>query len=112
MQLVNNDFSDKILSSISQRFAGIFKGRTEANNRMASLLRSTEFSDENSVLDLVNGIILAVDEDIDNSEKKIVDKKGFYDYLYGLEYVGVSFKLKMGGRDLEELSQNKLFVVK
>ena len=111
MQLVSNDFSDKILSSISQKFAGIFKGRTEANNRMTRLLRSTEFSDENSVLDLVNGIILAVDEDIDNSEKKIVDKKGFYDYLYGLEYVGVSFKLKMGGRDLEELSPGERGIV-
>ena len=111
MQLVNNDFSDKILSSISQRFAGIFKGRTEANNRMTRLLRSTEFSDENSVLDLVNNIVLAVDEDIDNSEKKIVDKKGFYDYLYGLEYVGVSFKLKMGGRDLEELSPGERGIV-
>lgn len=111
MQLVNNDFSDKILSSISQRFAGIFKGRTEANNRMTRLLRSTEFSDENSVLDLVNNIVLAVDEDIDNSEKKNVDKKGFYDYLYGLEYVGVSFKLKMGGRDLEELSPGERGIV-
>ena len=72
--------------------AGVFKGKTEANNRITRLLRSTEFSDENSVLDLVNSIILAVDEDIDNSEKKITDKKEFYDYLYGLEYVGVSFK--------------------
>ena len=111
MQLIDNDFSNKILSSISQRFAGVFKGKTEANNRITRLLRSTEFSDENSVLDLVNSIILAVDEDIDNSEKKITDKKEFYDYLYGLEYVGVSFKLKMGGRDLEELSPGERGIV-
>ena len=111
MQLMDNDFSNKILSSISQRFAGVFKGKTEANNRITRLLRSTEFSDENSVLDLVNSIILAVDEDIDNSEKKITDKKEFYDYLYGLEYVGVSFKLKMGGRDLEELSPGERGIV-
>ena len=111
MQLMDNDFSNKILSSISQRFAGVFKGKTEANNRITRLLRSTEFSDENSVLDLVNSIILAVDEDMDNSEKKITDKKEFYDYLYGLEYVGVSFKLKMGGRDLEELSPGERGIV-
>ena len=91
--------------------AGVFKGKTEANNRITRLLRSTEFSDENSVLDLVNSIILAVDEDIDNSEKKITDKKEFYYYLYGLEYVGVSFKLKMGGRDLEELSPGERGIV-
>ena len=43
MQLMDNDFSNKILSSISQRFAGVFKGKTEANNRITRLLRSTEF---------------------------------------------------------------------
>lgn len=111
MQLVNNDFSDKILSSINQKFAGRFKGKVEANNEMTRLLKRTEFSNEKSVVDLVNDIISAVDEDIDNSEKKIIDKKGFYDYLYGLEYVGVSFKLKMGGRDLEELSPGERGIV-
>ena len=29
MQLMDNDFLNKILSSISQRFAGVFKGKTE-----------------------------------------------------------------------------------
>lgn len=111
MQLVNNDFSDKILSSINQKFAGRFKGKVESNNEMTRLLKRTEFSNEKSVVDLVNDIISAVDEDIDNSEKKIIDKKGFYDYLYGLEYVGVSFKLKMGGRDLEELSPGERGIV-
>lgn len=62
-------------------------------------------------MELVNDIIVAVDEDIDNSEKKIVDKKEFYDYLYNLEYVGVSFKLRMGGRDLEELSPGERGIV-
>lgn len=111
MQLVQEDFAEKVLSSISQKYAGIFKGKVEASNRMAKLLRNTEFSDENSVLELVNNIIIVVDEDVDNSEKKISDKKAFYDYLYGLDYLGISFKLKMGGRDLEELSPGERGIV-
>ena len=63
---------------------------------MGKLIRKTKFSDETSVMELVNDIIVAVDEDIDNSEKKIIDKKEFYNYLYNLEYVGVSFKVRMG----------------
>lgn len=111
MQLAHDNFAEKILSFISQKYAGVFKGKTEANNRMGKLIRNTEFSDEKSVMELVNDIIVAVDEDIDNSEKKIVDKKEFYDYLYNLEYVGVSFKLRMGGRDLEELSPGERGIV-
>ena len=54
---------------------------------------------------------MAVDEDIDNSEKKILDKATFYDFLYSLNYLDVSFKLKMGGRDLEELSPGERGIV-
>lgn len=111
MQLSHEDFSQRILSSISQKYAGIFKGKTEANKRMTTLLRNTVFTDECSVFELVKEIVLAVDEDIDNSEKKIADKKEFYDYLYKLEYVDISFKLKMGGRNLEELSPGERGIV-
>lgn len=111
MQLTQEDFSEKVLSSISLKHAGIFKGRVEASNKMSKLLRQTEFDNEESVLNLVNSIMVVVDEDIDNSEKKVADKKSFYDYLYGLDYLGVSFKLKMGGRDLEELSPGERGIV-
>jgi ABC-type cobalamin/Fe3+-siderophores transport system ATPase subunit len=111
MQLTQDDFSESILSHISLKHAGIFKGRTEASNKMSKLLRQTEFDNEESVLELVKSIMVAVDEDIDNSEKKIADKQSFYDYLYGLDYLGVSFKLKMGGRNLEELSPGERGIV-
>ena len=63
---------------------------------MSKLVRSTEFENEDSVIILLDKIMEVVEEDIDNSAKKIVDKQGFYDYLFSLEYIGVSFKLKMG----------------
>ena len=52
-----------------------------------------------------------VDEDIDSSVKKISDKQQFYNYLYGLEYIGISFKLKLGGRSLTELSPGERGIV-
>lgn len=111
MQLIQDDFAEKVLSSISQRYAGIFKGKAEASNKMSKMLKQTDFNDETSILELVNNIIMAVDEDIDNSEKKILDKATFYDFLYSLNYLDVSFKLKMGGRDLEELSPGERGIV-
>ena len=52
-----------------------------------------------------------VEEDKEKKKKKIVDKQGFYDYLFSLEYIGVSFKLKMGNRDLSELSPGERGIV-
>ena len=111
MQMIQSDFAEQVLSSISQRYAGIFKGKAEASNKMSKLLKQTYFNDESSVVELVRNIMLAVDEDIDNSERKIIDKENFYDFLYGLDYLDVSFKLKMGGRDLEELSPGERGIV-
>ena len=36
--------------------------------------------------------------------KKIQNRQDFYDFLYGIDYLGVKFKLKMGKRNLTELS--------
>ena len=111
MQMIQSNFAEQVLSSISQRYAGLFKGKAEASNKMSKLLKQTDFNDESSVVELVSNIMLAVDEDIDNSEKKIMDKENFYDFLYDLNYLDVSFKLKMVGRDLEELSPGERGIV-
>ena len=79
MQMIQSNFAEQVLSSISQRYAGLFKGKVEASNKMSKLLKQTDFNDESSVIELVSNIMLAVDEDIDNSERKIMDKENFYD---------------------------------
>lgn len=111
IQLSHAEFAEEILSLISQKYAGIFKGRTEALNRMSQLIRETEFNNVESVISFVHNVLVAVDEDIDNSTKKIPDKKALYTLLNNLDYIGVSFKLKMGGRDLEEISPGERGIV-
>ena len=46
MQMIQSDFAEQVLSSISQRYAGIFKGKAEASNKMSKLLKQTDFKDE------------------------------------------------------------------
>lgn len=111
VQRIDPDFQETILSYINQKYAGIFKGKSESQIKIEQLVKKTEFDRENSILKLVNEIMKVVDEDIDMSDKKIVNKAEFYNYLFGLNYIGVSFKLKMGGRDLEELSPGERGIV-
>lgn len=111
IQLIESDFIERVLAFVSHKHAGIFKGKTEAHKLMERLLRSTDFQDKNSLLELLNKIMETVDEDIDSSYKKVPNKESFYEYLYSLDYIGVTFKLKVGGRNLDELSPGERGIV-
>lgn len=111
IQLKDNNIAEQLLAQINQKYAGAFKGKVEANNKMSQLLRETEFDDIESIIQFIKGVLTAVDEDLDASSKKIFSKQEFYDLLCGLNYIGVSYKLKMGGRELEELSPGERGIV-
>ena len=111
IQLEQSDFAETALSLINQKYAGLFKGKSEAYNKMNQLLRKTEFDNVDSVIDFIHDVLVVVDEDLDNSTKKVPDKKALYNLLCCLDYIGVSFKLKMGERDLEELSPGERGIV-
>ena len=68
------------------------------------VIRETEFDNIDSIIHFIREVLHVVDEDVDISSKKIFNKQEFYNLLCGLNYIGVAYKLKMGGRDLEELS--------
>lgn len=104
IQLIDNNIADSLLAQINLKYAGIFKGKAESNIKMNQLLRGTGFNDAESVVGFIREVLKVVDEDMDSSSKKIFNKQEFYDLLCGLNYIGVAYKLKMGGRDLEELS--------
>ena len=111
IQLAERAFVEKVLSFVNHRHTGIFKGKPEAHKLMERLLKETDFRDKTSLLSLLKEIMKVVDEDIDNSERKITDKEAFYAYLYNLNYIGVTFKLKVGDRNLDELSPGERGIV-
>lgn len=111
LQLSQNELGSNILNLINQKYAGVFKGKAEAHSTMESMIRKTEFDNIEGIIGFIQEVMVAVDEDIDNSSKKIADKMELYRLLYNLEYVGTSYKLKMGGRSLEELSPGERGIV-
>ena len=76
IRLMDTAFDENALHYINLKYAGMFKGTTQAREKMSKLVRSTEFEN-----------------------------------LFSLEYIGVSFKLKMGNRDLSELSPGERGIV-
>lgn len=111
LKLKNHNLAEHLLKHINQRYAGIFKGKTESNIKMNSLIGETDFSDWKSIETYINRVINVVYEDLDNSNRKVIDKKVFYKELFELDYIDISFQLKMGDRSLTELSPGERGIV-
>lgn len=111
IQMIDNSLADSLLGNINKNYTGIFKGKTESQNKMNQLIRKTEFNKIDSIISFISEVMNVVDEDIDNSSKKIIDKSVFYKQLHALDYVGVAFSLKVGSRNLDELSPGERGIV-
>ncbi|MBK6088775.1 TrlF family AAA-like ATPase [Ruminococcus difficilis] len=107
----NPNLHKHTLGFINHKFKGRFGRSTEASSEFDKLFRKTNFGNVESVLEFVHDLSTAVTENFENAEKKVQDRQGFYDFLYGLSYIGVNFKLKMGKRNLNELSPGERGIV-
>lgn len=107
----NSNIAQDTLKYINQRYNGKFGRSKDSYHVFDKILRGTDFNNIESVLDFIHSIAEVVTEDLENADKKISDRQGFYDFIYGLSYIGVNFKLKMGGRNLDELSPGERGIV-
>lgn len=107
----NSNLQGHALGFINHKFKGKFGRPAEANSEFDKQYRKTDFSNVESVLEFVHELSVAVTENFENADKKVPDRQGFYDFLFGLSYIGVNFKLKMGNRNLNELSPGERGIV-
>lgn len=111
IQLTEDTFVDKTLSYIVQRYAGIFKGKVESREKMNQIVNGISFDSFDNVCNMLSQINTVITEDMDLAGKKVPDRQNFYDFIFGLEYIGVDFKLKVGSRELSELSPGERGIV-
>jgi len=104
--LKEKNFISLLLSHINQTVKSPFKGQSEGYEKMSSLIKETNFSHQDNVLNLINGILNSISEEADNIEKVFNKNKRFefYNYLTSLKFLNVEYTLEMGGRSLKELS--------
>lgn len=104
-------FKREFLSLVNQKYIGIFRGNEESQKKFDQLYRDTDLKDCNSVWTFADSIAQATVEDLDKAEAKVPNMVEYYDKAYSLEYIGINYKLKLNGRDLEELSPGERGIV-
>lgn len=106
-----SNLPDRVISHINQRYSGKYGRGHNSNQEIEELIHSTDFADKDSILKFIAELSDAVTYDLENASIRISDRQGYYDFIFGMEYIKINFKLKMGTRDLKELSPGERGIV-
>jgi len=101
----------KILSHINQKYNGKYGRSHNSIQEIEECVKITDFEDEDSVMDFVHNMSDVITSDFETADKRVAKQQEFYDLIFGLEYIGVDFKLKLADRSLDELSPGERGIV-
>jgi ABC-type lipoprotein export system ATPase subunit len=111
--IVDSGFLDKFFEFVSQGVSGTFCGVEAGTKTLKALLERQNFDTDEGTAAFVNEMITAlhVDQRLDSKVVKVADqlRKGksvvaLYDFICALEYIKPRYALRMGTKELSELS--------
>lgn len=97
-----HEFPEQFFDLVNQAASGRFRGTAQGGAELESRMTETDWNNVESVLAFANGIIDAIRaEDV---SKQVKDVKRLYDLLFSLEYFDARYELRLGGKNLNQLS--------
>lgn len=102
--LPNDNFNDKFLGMINQSVSSDFKGKSEGYAKLKEITSKYNFNQEDDVNNFVKDIYNRLTTDKDKVNKLLKDREELYNYLFSLEYLKVEYKLKLGSKNMNQLS--------
>lgn len=108
-------FIEKFFDHINAGAKGSFIGREEGHKRLMQIIEDSDFNSRNGFITFIQEIIANIFKDRrsdqNNADRRLEDqlKKGyepidFYNFLFSLDYLNPIYKLKLGDKELSELS--------
>ena len=107
----DHNLSQNILNYINQRYNGKYGRSHNSLQEIEARIKETDFGNEDSVISFVCDMENVITSELESAENRVPKRQDFYDFIFGLTYIGVNFKLKMGNRSLEELSPGERGIV-
>ena len=103
--------ASNILRFINQKYNGKYGRSHNSLQEIENRVKTTDFGDEMEVMAFIHDLAEVITSDFETAEKRVSNRQEFYDFIFGLEYIGVNFKLKMGNHPLEELSPGERGII-
>ena len=105
--VLDRTFSDEFLRFVNKRKRGYFQGASESDSRLKVMISETDWNDFNLVWNFIEGALqkLSIHDGAEMAIKdQITDVKEFYDYLFSLDFLSAKYELRLGDKNLNELS--------
>jgi ABC-type lipoprotein export system ATPase subunit len=112
--VATTSFESNFLDFIHRGRKGSFYGEDESRAAIRGLLKSHNFNNTESVIAFTDAVLKALSEVERDGDKEAVqissqlrDKKKLtelYDFLFGLDYLDIRYNLRLGGKDISQLS--------
>jgi hypothetical protein len=100
------NFYREFLGYIDKIKSGCFRGVSDGESKIKSIVEDNGFSDTNNIKKLLETIINSLEEDSAVISEQVNKEKinAFYDYVFSLDYIKPKYELKLGGKVLGQLS--------
>ncbi|MER9428795.1 hypothetical protein NKI67_09735 [Mesorhizobium sp. M0408] len=103
----DREFADELLGKINKSRRGPFHGSKNPEGVLRTLLNDVNWNEFSTIDAFAAKIVEIMKGNDDNgaySLEEQVDPKDFYDFLYSLDYFSASYELRLGSKNLDELS--------
>lgn len=114
VSIVNSNFEVGFFDFISQNKIGSFYGRDEGTRNLDRILSSYNLNDKDDVVCLVNELMKNLHTDIKDAKRTNLTissqlksgktKLDLYNFIFSLEFLEPRYVLRVGGKDLHQLS--------
>lgn len=106
--VLERDFSESFLNLIKKNRRGPFHGANDPERKLKGLVSDVDWDSFESVQRFIGTVLAQMTSEEGGTplrlEDQVVHVKDFYDFLYSLEYFAASYELRLGGKNLNELS--------
>ncbi len=105
--IVDPSFRRDFIHHINRQKRGPYRVEQDALRELTQAIESTDWNDANSIIKFCNGLVSKM-RDYNGETLSVVDQvrdvKQFYDFLFSLDYLSPKYELRLGGKNLNELS--------
>ena len=98
----SSDFAGQFFELVNQTARGPFRGSVDGRTALEARLSEVDWTDVESVIAFAKAII--TDIKTENIAKQVKYIKKLYDLLFSLEYFDSRYELRLGGKNLNQLS--------
>jgi ATPase subunit of ABC transporter with duplicated ATPase domains len=105
--VLDRSFGGEFLRFINKRKKGYFQGASNSDARLKHLISEVDWNTFDSVIGFIDQAIDRLkthDGQTMSIGDQVTDVKDFYDYVFSLDYLAARYELRLGGKNLNELS--------